>query len=334
MKLVLSFISIFILLSCSKSEQQDQKVAIIPQNNSIPVLETESAPQPQHLSKSLSKDSVIVDLKPFKGVWIRKDLISHIQTTRSLFETWQSLKQDNRDDFLALVVKDAEDSNDKLNICISSFFTQMPPMLVLNTKSMKHLKGYQAFSTWPYEEIEFFIEENNEELVLNIIDSLGSKSLVFQRASNVFENSCSNQMRSAYDYLIVGNYQLLDKNDKIVASNIWFDEHRQTNFPGFKNYNIFMGYQNSIHHSPGIRDKTDKEKDSLIKEGAFNHEDRLLLHKIGVDYPSSTQYAIEKSTNGFDMYSLKEKDTMMWQLLYKKELVYKLRPIEAKQKRK
>ena len=334
MRLILSFILVLALLSCSDSHKQSRQTAIIPQKDSTPVLEPKPTPPSQEIAKLISEDSVVIDFKSFKGVWIRKDLISHIQTTRSLFETWQSLKQDNRDDFLALAVKEAEDSDDKLNICISSFFTQMPTMLVLDMKNIKRAMGCQAISTWAYEGLDFFIEVKNDGLFLNIVDSTGSKSLVFQRVSKAFENSCYNHMKSAYDYLVVGNYQLLDKNDKIIASNIWFDEHRQTNFPGFKNYNVFMGYQNSIHHSPGVRDKTDKEKDSLIKEGAFNKEDRLLLHKIGIDYPSSTQYAIKKSTNGFDIYSLKAKDTVMWQLLYKKNLMYKLRPLKAKQKHK
>lgn len=299
----------------------------IPDTN-IQVYESDKKPK---LPKP--KTPILPELKPFTGIWIRKDLVKTIQSTQSLFKTREIINAQAFSDFLALAIEPNDQKKDTLLICVSTFFTQMPATIDLGINQKKQYFGYQATAQWEgYPNHRFYVDLSGEDLIMTIQQGAQSGRFVFQKVSKEDGNICSNQVREAYNHLIIGKYQLLDKNNRVIQAHIHFDEEGNANFPGFKHYQVRIGYQNSIHHSMDVRNQSPEEKKAMLQNGALDQEDQLIFYKVKDHYESSYSYAIEKSQEEFHIYTLQKQENMMWQLLYKKELAYKLIPLAPKKK--
>ena len=142
--------------------------------------------------------------------------------------------------------------------------------------------------------------------------------------------------------IIIGRYDLLDKNNKTIKENIYFDDKRQTNFPEFKDY--YFWSPDYVEKAPPVgtrhfreeKDTTIKENEKqdtakerqkwierYVKRGALTNEDILFLgnQKYG------SYFAVKYVKDTFLLYPLNKTDQVFGRIgniIYKKKLYYKL----------
>ena len=268
-----------------------------------------------------------------QGIWVRKDLIEIIRTTRSLFEAKKIVESKPGSGILALGIK--PENKDSLIVCMSAFGTQMPLTCYINIRQAKQALGYQTlcpdYDGKTINESQTYFSLLGKSLIMQAQTGQKTEELVFQKL--VFQGGfvCSGHADGANTYVLTGEYQLKDKNNKIVQNKVSFDGKGKTDFPGFKKYWVGMGYWHSIHHAMQTRNKPDLKKDAeksrqtgeMLKNGAIDQEDFLTLsNRVSNELQQS--FILHKTKNGFDVYSLKKERLTKWELAYKKELVYRL----------
>lgn len=256
-----------------------------------------------------------------QGIWVRQDLAETIKKTHSLFEAKKIIEVKPWNNLLALGIMPA--NKDSLIVCISGFATQMPVNCYLKTPQVKPVSGYKTqYPNFVGEgKISLFLSLSGKSLVMLVQQGAKRNKLVFQKFSTLKDDFvCANQTNKANYYALAGNYILKDKKGKILQSKIWFDQQSNTNFPGFKNYRVAMGYWHSVHHAIQARNTSELERADMLKKGAIDQEDFLELSNQN----SNKSFILHKTKNGFDIYSQKTERLMMWGLAYKKEWMYKL----------
>ncbi|OJJ15712.1 hypothetical protein BKI52_38165 [marine bacterium AO1-C] len=274
----------------------------------------------------LNKKSSAKGIDALKGVWIRKDLVKTIKKTRSWFETKQILEKKPWYDVLAMSIeKDYKD--DYLQVCLSSFGTQMPTILDISCDQEGKNKSYQATSN--HYKSTFYLTIIDQELVVEVRTGNTIQKLIFLRRPYV-KPECFNQVRGTYDGVMMGNYQLLNAK-KEYLQDVWFDVLGRTNMPDGKKYALFHSAMNSIHHSPELHYLKNTSKEELIEKGAVNQEDVMYLYNSEKKGPRETfiegQLIVEKIPNGFKLYTIKTnkgKEKVIWGLYFKKHLKYYL----------
>ena len=260
-----------------------------------------------------------------RGVWVRKDLMHTLKTTRSWFETKQIIEAKSDVNFLAMSIE-THRKPDSLLVCTSTFGTQMPTTFYLPCDQLATNKGYKAASD--YYKFVLYLKPVGSELMVTAKSGSTTQKLVFQKRAHL-KPGCYNQVKMINDIPLRGRYQLLNAQKEYVQ-DVWFDAWGRTNMPGFERYDMFIGYWNSIHFALDVYQKNEQEIQALRAKGAIDKEDFLTLRfpKIpGEKYDEQKSrreaFVIEKTPNGFKIYQAGGK-LAKWSLSYKKSLKYYL----------
>ena len=262
------------------------------------------------------------DFNKLTGIWVRKDVMQKLRTTRSFFQTKKYIEAQPFSNFLAVGINYTPSNYTQLGVSFSQFNSpQMPPSMFLSIDQKPTTLGYKLKQTYLYQNYTFHLSIKKENLWVHIQKGNIKRWLVFEKVAKAPVKLMYDKFTAALRQIIRGGYELRDSNNTLIKPLIWFDKNGITNFPQLYRYNIRGGFWNSIHYQINAQKaKTDSSTNTKV----LDQEDLLFLYNQGDSFKDKKQFALKKVKNGFHIYELKEPEVRMHQLLYKEKLRYRL----------
>jgi len=268
----------------------------------------------------------LANFSQFTGIWVRKDIVQKFQTTQSFFQVKKYAENQAFANFMAVGIRYDSLNHSRLNVDFTRFGApNMPTGAYLNLTQKPINLGYRLSyhpQTTPHETVHLSIKKG--ELWVHVQKENTQKWLVFEKMALVpspIIKPLYGKFKEVKRKIIIGSYVLKDANNRIIQPHVWFDKNGLTNFPGLHRYNVRGGYWNSIHQS---KNASKIKVGSLAALQALDQEDILVLYNQGDTLENKKKFALKKVQNGFHVYTFREREKRLYQLLYKSKLLYKL----------
>lgn len=287
---------------------------------------------------TILKKGVPEQLKQFRGSWIRTDFLDTVLKTKSTSQTRRKVVDD--DDLSLNMTNNNYGDTLQLNFSISGYNSSDPSILFVKYKVQREQNGFPIYDTNPNNLGKSWLLMAESQLQITHFGNGKYTKKLYTKISNnlTFENS----IRKVVAKIIIGKYNLLDKNNKIIKENIYFSDKLQTNFPEFKDYYFWSPHSVELTPAVGTRNfyeeqdttiKKNEKQDTAkarqkwieryVKRGALTDEDILFLgnQKYG------SYFAVRYVKDTFLLYPLNKTDQVFGRIgnvIYKKKLYYKL----------
>ncbi len=288
---------------------------------------------------TIPKINIPKHLQQFQGSWIRTDFLDTLLKTKSMFQTINKIYNHNHkwdmEYILSFNLSNETHKKDSLNFCMSGYRDQMPSMLFMDYKAKPEINGFPLYEYNPNQKSnKYWLSIVDNQLQVTHLDSTKYRKKRYTKVSN--EYLCYNTTRDVVSKVILGKYDLFDKNNKLIKENIYFNANEVTNFPEFQYFSVWHPHENGLDEAmyferegakksknTSASDKLEKE---LIAEGVLVDEEVLLLENK--TYESLFALKFERDT--FFLYPLKNRAKEWKETLFKKKLYYKLVPKVSK----
>ncbi len=289
---------------------------------------------------TIPKINIPKQLKQFQGIWIRKDFLDTLLKTKSMFKAIRKTfnnnhKWDIMEYVLSLNLSNQTHKEDSLNFCMSGYNDQMPAILFMDYKAKPEINGFPLYESNPNKKFnKYWLSIVDNQLQVTHLDSTKYTKKRYTKVSN--EYLCHNTTRDVVSKIILGKYDLFDKNNKLIKKNIYFNGNEVANFPEFQYFSVWHPHENGLDEAmyferegakksknTSVSDKLEKE---LIAEGVLIDEEVLSLKNK--TYESLFALKFERDT--FFLYPLKNRAKQWKETLFKKKLYYKLVPKVSK----
>lgn len=304
-------------------------------NNSKINLENELPEKFSYLNKEQQNDILFgteklefdlpTQFQKFKGTWLRTDFLDILVKNKSMFKTIENFK--SGDTFfgqilsISLSPRKTPTRENSITFIMSHYTELVPAHFFVSPNAIKQKEGFN-FSSYNAKEPELqFIDIIDNQLKMTIYENQQKKEYFFTKVTETMSEYTAT--KHLIFPLIIGNYKLLDKDNKIIKNNIFFDKNGKTNFPNFQNFGLIHPYENTLKELKYFqKDKNKIEK--AIKNGILDDEEVLKLTNSSF----YTLFAIKYDRDTFLLYPTKNTMIGRKEMLYKKELYCKLVPLK------